>query len=73
MLGGGAKYQELHHATTGHTLHRLRTKGYQLPTEVANAVDLVAPATHVPTMRPTKPTCKKQNTTLFLEQYLQSR
>lgn len=52
LVGGGAKYQELHHED-GHVIHRLRTKGYQLPANLAAAVDLVAPTTHVPTIRAT--------------------
>lgn len=53
MLGNGHKYQEIHHKD-GHVLHRLRSQGYTLPFNVASAIDLVAPTTHVPTVRATK-------------------
>ena len=49
--GSDDKYQELRHAGSGQRIHRLRSKGYSLPVAVAAAVDLVAPATHVPTAR----------------------
>ena len=49
---GGEPYMELRH-TSGRVVHRLRptSSGYDLPDEVAAAVDLVAPTTYVPTVR----------------------
>ena len=56
----GYKYQKLVHKATGHTVHRLRSKGYSLPRRVAESVDLVAPTTYVPTIRAARETPKSK-------------
>jgi tripeptidyl-peptidase-1 len=47
----GAEYFEMVHAESGKTVHR--TLEYHLPTEVANALDFVAPTVHFPPIRST--------------------
>jgi tripeptidyl-peptidase-1 len=60
LAPAGHKYQEVKHAT-GPTVHRLRSRGYSLPKEVADAVDLVAPTTFVPTIRTRKVVAKSSS------------
>eukprot|EP00928_Gymnodinium_smaydae_P041914 TRINITY_DN28301_c0_g1_i1.p1 TRINITY_DN28301_c0_g1~~TRINITY_DN28301_c0_g1_i1.p1 ORF type:complete len:594 (+),score=97.96 TRINITY_DN28301_c0_g1_i1:150-1784(+) len=45
-----AKYMQFHHRETGATVDRT-VSGYALPATVAEAVDFVAPTTHIPAIR----------------------